>query len=78
MKGDYLCFREFMLAYNAPKTACQRIGISSLKLSFSMQNIYYLTSYKGFTPEFASSGGNYEDNNYPLPRKFVVGLKVGL
>jgi TonB-linked SusC/RagA family outer membrane protein len=78
MRGDYLCFREFMLAYNAQKNICKRIGINSLKLTLAIQNIYYLTAYKGYTPEFASTGGNYSDDNYPLPRKFVLGLKVGL
>lgn len=77
MKGDYLCLRELNISYNAPGKFLSKIKLKSVKLSFSIQNAYYFTAYKGWSPEYATTEGNYNENTYPIPRKFVFGLKIG-
>jgi TonB-linked SusC/RagA family outer membrane protein len=75
-KGDYLCLRELRLSYNAPATITSKLKLNSLRISLSAQNVWYFTSYPGWTTEY-SSNANYQDNNYPIPRKIMLGLKIG-
>lgn len=72
-KGDYLAFREVTLSYNMPKNLISKIGLSSAELSFTAQNLGYLTAAKTmYSPEYgASSYGGYS-----LPRSYVFGLNV--
>ena len=47
----------------------------TLKISANVQNAFIITQYKGVDPEI----GNGIDNNfYPRPRTFVLGLNLGL
>ncbi len=75
-KGDYLCLRELRLSYNAPSTITSKLRLNAIRISLSAQNVWYFTSYPGWTTEY-SSQANYQDNTYPVPRKIMLGLKIG-
>lgn len=72
-KGDYLAFRDISLSYNMPKDLITKIGLQSLELSFTAQNLGYLTAAKTmYTPEY----GAYSYGGYSIPRSFIFGLNV--
>lgn len=72
-KGDYLAFREICLSYDVPKKWINKFGVQSLEVSFTAQNLGYLTGADTmFSPEYgADSYGGYS-----LPRSYVFGLNV--
>lgn len=72
-KGDYLAFRDISLSYNMPKNLISKVGLQSLELSFTAQNLGYLTAAKTmYSPEYgANSYGGYS-----IPRSFIFGLNV--
>ncbi len=76
-KGDYLCIRELRLSYDAPESVCSFLKLQSLKLTLSGQNLYYFQSYPGWITEGTSDVTYNDDGTYPVPRKIMLGLKVG-
>jgi iron complex outermembrane receptor protein len=47
---------------------------ANIRLSFNVQNVFVITNYKGVDPEVSSG---IDNNVYPRPRTFVLGLNVG-
>lgn len=50
-------------------------SIGNLKISADVQNVFVITDYKGVDPEV---NGGIDNNFYPRPRTFVLGLSVNL
>jgi len=46
-----------------------------LRLSFNVQNVFIITKYKGVDPEVSSG---IDNNFYPRPRTYTLGLNLGL
>ncbi|MEI6059987.1 MAG: TonB-dependent receptor [Bacteroidota bacterium] len=46
----------------------------SVRMSFTVQNVLTVTKYTGIDPEVA---GGVDDNFYPRPRTFMVGISLG-
>lgn len=80
-KGDYLAIREVSLQYQVPETAISRLGIKSLVLTLSGNNLHYFSavSGKGISPEIGA-GTTYNSSyyNYPPIRRFSFGAKIVL
>jgi len=52
-----------------------------LKISANVQNVFIITDYKGVDPELtytSNSGGGLDNNFYPRPRTFSLGLNLSL
>jgi iron complex outermembrane receptor protein len=49
-----------------------------LRLSFTAQNVFVITSYKGQDPEVGFNNGNYglDQNYYPRARTYLLGLSL--
>ena len=43
------------------------------RLSFTVQNVFTITKYKGLDPEV---DGGIDNNFYPRPRVFVLGVNL--
>ncbi len=71
-KGDYLSLRELTLSYTLPGNLLSRIGVSSLRLNLTGQNLAYFTRYTGNAPEL----GGLDNGRFPMPRTFVLGLLI--
>ncbi len=67
---SYLKLNSLLLSYSFDTEWMKRANISSLGLSFSMNNLFTLTNYSGVDPEAPGVG-------YPTPRTYSVGLSVG-
>lgn len=67
---SYFKIGSLYLSYQFDNKLISRWGMSSLALSFSMNNILTLTNYSGIDPE---SPGTV----YPMARSFSLGVSVG-
>ncbi|MFI1743576.1 SusC/RagA family TonB-linked outer membrane protein [Thalassobellus sediminis] len=83
MSAGYFSLRNVNIGYSLPKDVISKLGIKSLRLYATGQNLIYITSddYKGFNPEFID--GNNTPQSYgaqragtPLFRTMSVGLNV--
>ncbi|WP_139958682.1 SusC/RagA family TonB-linked outer membrane protein [Flavicella sediminum] len=76
--GDYLRLKLVTLGYNLPKQVCTAIGLSSLRVYATGQNLLTFTKYSGFEPEI---GGNVQKrgidlDRYPTSALYSMGIKV--
>ncbi len=77
--GDFLRFQYFQLSYNFKQSVLKRIGLSSLRLSASGNNLFCWSKYSGVDPEHSASGMNpcIDDSQTPRSRSFTFSLAVG-
>jgi len=79
--GSYLRIQNITLGYNLSSSVTESIGISSLKMYVSAQNLYTFTNYSGYDPEVGAFNQNalllgVDNGRYPSPRTFTFGLNV--
>ncbi len=78
-KGDYLKLRSLMIGYNFSLPQ-----VSHLRLFFSAENLFTITSYSGVDPELPVKHDTGAITNvagpdvYPATRKFMFGLNITL
>ncbi|HVW62080.1 MAG TPA: TonB-dependent receptor, partial [Puia sp.] len=92
--GSFLRFRQMTLAYNLNKKWVNDRGLSGLRLYVTLQNMFIITGYKGYSPELnvattsnvvsASTTANlatqqgFDHGTYPQARSITFGLNVSL
>ncbi|TLX78152.1 TonB-dependent receptor [Labilibacter sediminis] len=88
--GSYIRLKNVQLGYTVDPEKLESVGISSLRLYASVQNVFTLTNYKGMEPEQGrkekSIGADYYNQNFtsfnidrgttPQPRTFIIGVNV--
>lgn len=78
--GSYLRLKTLTLAYNFEKNLISRIGLESLRLYATANNLFTLTKYKGYDPELNAGGGaavlGLDMGTYPQTRSFIFGLNL--
>jgi TonB-linked SusC/RagA family outer membrane protein len=72
--ASYLRLKNVMLGFDVPVGAIAKIGIKSLGVYLSGDNLFTSTKYEGGDPERASSTGNLAQ--YPQTKIYNVGLNV--
>lgn len=78
MNAAYLRMKNLQLGYTIPRTITQRWKIENLRVFFSADNVFTVTSLpKQFDPEIIGNGAN-RANGYPLSRTFSFGLNITL
>jgi len=77
--GSYFKLRSLTLSYSLKK---QVAFARSAQVYISGYNLFTLTKYLGWDPEVATGQGvfsrGYDFGNYPQPRMFMLGIKLGL
>ncbi len=77
--GTYLRVKSMNLSYRIPGSF---LAFRNAEFYISVQNIFTMTRYLGYDPEFSYSFAQiYQGVDYgqvPQPRQFLVGVKVGL
>ncbi|WP_206610006.1 TonB-dependent receptor [Maribellus luteus] len=68
-EGSFLRLKTVELGYNLP--FAKRLGMDSLRLYFSGENIFTVSSFKLWDPEMRGNG-----LAYPINRRFNVGLQL--
>ena len=78
--ANYFRCENITLSYNLPKSL---VKFADLQLSFSVQNLFTITSYKGSNPagfSFSSSAGDQatgvDTGTYPTPRTWTFGVRM--
>ena len=81
--GSYLRGNAFTLGYTLPGAILDRVGLRSLRVYGSAQNLFVATSdqFQGLDPEATSWGGNQWGQNifffqYPRARTMTLGLNL--
>lgn len=70
-KVSYFKLNSITLTYSFPMQLLRHTPFKSAGLSFTANNICYLTNYKGMNPETPGAV-------YPVARSFTFGLNIGL
>ena len=69
-KCNYWKISSLTLAYSLPQHVCRRFAASSCGVSFTANNLFIITNYKGMNPETPGAV-------YPMSRSFSFGLNLG-
>ncbi len=78
--GSYLRLKTVQLGYNVPSRKFSRIGVRSIRVYASAQNLYTWTKYSGLDPEVSTyqsaltPGSDY--SAYPRSRTVAFGINV--
>jgi len=77
--GSFMRVKNVALSYKIPN---QFLAFQNAEFYVSATNIFTLTKYLGYDPEFAYSfsqvGQGIDYGLTPQPRQFIVGIKLGL
>ena len=74
--SSYLAFRDLTVGYSLPSHISNRLRSQDLSLSFTIQNIGYISKSTLYTPEsFTIDNGGAGSGGYPLPRIYIFGAK---
>jgi TonB-linked SusC/RagA family outer membrane protein len=83
--GDFFRIQNVTLGYVLPENLLQKIKVGSLRVYVSGENLFLKDNYPvGYNPEVSTGGesvtssAGYDYGAYPLSRKFIVGLSLGL
>lgn len=80
--GSYLRLKNLSIGYDMPKAWITKLGISSLRLGFSAQNLWTLTGYNGQDPEVSANytalTPMYDNSSYPRTKSFTFSLNVSM
>lgn len=78
--GSYVKLQNIELGYSFPRAMIQKIGLQKLRLFISGNNLFYITKYKGFTPEISGSAleAGIDRTVYPVTSSCRFGLNITL
>jgi len=74
--GSYLKINTVTLSYMFNKKAARRVGLQSIRIYLSAENLNTFTAYTGPNPENVTNMGRDASGGYPVPRKYNIGLNV--
>ena len=84
--ASYFALRDVNLGYTFPQSFCSQIGLKSLRLYTSGQNLYFQSakSYRGINPEGRANSGpyasaivaGYQRGSFPIPKTVVFGIDI--
>ncbi|MDG5767573.1 TonB-dependent receptor [Balneolales bacterium ANBcel1] len=83
--GSYLRIQNVTIGYRMPQSVLNSLGMRTMRVYGSVQNLYTFTKYSGYDPEIGAQMNNpdplllgVDRGRYPSPRIFTVGVSVGL
>lgn len=79
--GSFVRLKNISLGYTIPQTKIRKLGMSSLRIYVSGQNLVTWTDYSGYDPEVGSFNQNplingVDNGRYPIARSFTFGLNA--
>lgn len=78
-KGDYLKLKNLSLGYTLPRKYTIKAKMEKLRIYFSAQNLFTITSYSGIDPEIGGNSLMYNidhQNRYLPSRLYAFGLDI--
>lgn len=78
--GAYLSLKNISFGYSILKKRISSFELPDIRIYVSAYNVFYITKYKGYTPELGYTSGNLQRGvdvaQYPQARNFTVGAAV--
>ncbi|WP_183558853.1 TonB-dependent receptor [Mucilaginibacter sp. SP1R1] len=79
--GTYVRLKNLTLGYTFPSALLKKVGIASLRLYATGQNILTFTKYKGYDPEvnadpLSNTGFGRDYGVYPPAKTYTLGINV--
>lgn len=77
--ASYARIQNVQLGYSFPERFLSGIGINSLRIYASVNNLYTFTKYRGFDPASSTGeaiGGGIDYGFYPVPRIYLAGVNI--
>ena len=76
-KVNWLKLKTLSVGYSLPQSWMRRIGMEQIRVFVSGENLFTITNYSGIDPEAVDITSGYDNGmNYPLARKFTLGLTL--
>lgn len=74
---NYFILKQLTIGYNIPDNLANKVGFSGLRFFITVENLFYLSNYSGENPEVVDIyRGIDQGKEYPLPRKWTLGLTL--
>ncbi len=74
--ASYLVLKNISASYTFPERICQKLDLSAINLTLSVENLATITGRKGMNPQYSFSGTTA--NVYGTARTFSLGLNITL
>jgi TonB-linked SusC/RagA family outer membrane protein len=79
--GSFLKLKTATIGYSFSSDFLRKAAITKLRVYFSTQNLFTITSYKGLDPEVGVQGGygtqtGVDNGTYPSSRFYTIGLNA--
>ena len=79
--GSYLRLKALTLGYTFDQKLIRKWGLSNLRLTFNITNLFTITGYDGYDPEIGVSTASnnvygLDNGRYPSPTTYTLGLNV--
>jgi TonB-linked SusC/RagA family outer membrane protein len=77
--GSFVRFQNLQIAYSFPKKKIKNLGISTLQLYLTVNNLYCWTKYSGIDPEITIGSWGVATDNAQTPRSksFTASINIG-
>jgi TonB-linked SusC/RagA family outer membrane protein len=77
--GSYIRLRNINLGYELPKGMLSRLNVKNARVFVSGDNLWTGTKYSGMDPEVSlGPGGGNSSDRYPISKKILFGINIGL
>lgn len=78
--GSYAKLQNIEIGYTFPRAMMQKIGLQKLRLFITGNNLFYITKYRGFTPEITGNAleAGIDRTVYPVTSSCRIGLNITL
>ncbi len=78
---SFLRIRNLSLGYSLPTSVVRKLGVSGLRVYFTVTNLYTFTDYPGLNPEGTTTGdtatsNGYDIGSYPISRNSSIGINL--
>lgn len=74
--GSFFRIKFVTLGYSLPNTLAESLGLNSVKIWGTMDNVWTYNKSTLLDPEAVEPNGYSSANAYPVPHKFALGLQV--
>jgi len=78
--GSFFRVSNISLSYLFPRVISNKLLLNSLRVYATANNPFLITKNTSFNPEVSNSRGSLEpgvdNNNYPTPKSFILGINV--
>jgi TonB-linked SusC/RagA family outer membrane protein len=80
--GSFIRGKNLLLGYNVPASMLERLKLSRVRVTASVQNFFLKTKFSGNDPEVTTYGNAFAQGqtffDYPKPTTYMLGISLGL